>query len=125
MSGKPDFYLIGTESDDALKKVRACWSAGRRRGSTRDDCMLVRVDPPYDDPVGKRVPTHLVLSSRLAPATLYPVSEWPMHVYVQEVIHESALQTEVLVQNYLGKVSWGMIFPTADQAAAGLAKLRS
>lgn len=65
--------------------VRRCQLVRRVSVGTCDDAMLIAINPPLIGQslgLGGKDIEHVVVISRWAGRTLFPVSEWPMHVYV-------------------------------------------
>jgi len=91
----PDFYLSSAREYLPLSDPRACYAEARLRDSNRDDYMLVRINPPL---IGQRFGLgssdvdRLILSTRHQGYTLFPVTEWPSHVYVSRIVNKSILE---------------------------------
>ncbi len=81
---KPNFFPVsGKRSDPQLPT--AYWAVGRLSDSSRNDYMLVSIDPLITGQkygLGPEDTEQLILSTHLAGTTLYPIREWPCHVYV-------------------------------------------
>jgi hypothetical protein len=87
----------------------------------RDDYMLVEVDPAI---IGQRYGlgdqdiTNLIVSARYRGSTLFPVSEWPCHVYIARILDQSIIKKLAFTKDQVELIAWGMIFPTAEAANA-------
>ena len=97
MAPNPDFFLDPTDGGNQRDlgspeaEVRACWVQGRLRNSGRDDFALVLIEPPLiGQPygLGDRDIDRVLLATRHAGRTLFPVTEWPALVYVIRVLDE-------------------------------------
>jgi hypothetical protein len=126
MGAAPDFFLTAAgEMTGDLATVRACWSKARLRDEIRDDYMLIEVDPPV---IGQRYGlgdqdiTELILSTHFSGFTLFPVAEWPSHVYIGRMLDQSVTQNLVFTRGQVELIGWGMIFPTRAEAEMEVAR---
>jgi len=111
MVAPPDFFLDATETGDP-RELRACWLEGRLRDSSRDDYMLVRIDPPLiGQPygLGDRDIERVLLATRHAGRTLFPVTEWPAFVYVLRVLDDTVLKTKMFSANHVQMIRWAIL----------------
>jgi hypothetical protein len=126
MEANPDFFLSAAgEMRADLATVRACWSKGRLRDDVRDDYMLSEVDPPVigqEYGLGDQDIRELIISTHFRGFTLFPVTEWPSHVYVGRMLDPSVAQTLVFTASQVELIGWAMIFPTRAEAEAQVAK---
>jgi hypothetical protein len=117
----PDFYLSTAGEYEPLAAPRACWNIARLRDGTRDDWMLVAVEPVL---VGQRFGlgpsdiSHLIIGTKLQGQSLFPISQWPVYVYVARVLEDSVLRTQVFEKQQVELIAWGMLFRTHDEALA-------
>jgi hypothetical protein len=122
MKNKPDFFLSGAgEMTGDLSNPRACWTKGRLRDEVRDDHMLVEIEPPLIGQtygLGGHDITNLIISSRHQGYSLFPIGEWPCHVYIARILDESITKTLVFTREQVEVIAWGMIFPTIEEAKA-------
>lgn len=121
MEQSPDFFLSTAGENQAFADPRACWQKGRLKDQVRDDHMLVEVDPPFtgQEPGlgGKDVKT-LILSARHVGFSLFPINEWPLHVYVARILDDNILKTLSFTRSQVEIIAWGVIFRTNDEANA-------
>jgi hypothetical protein len=116
----PDFYLSSAREYLPLSYPRACYADARLRDSNRDDYMLVRINPPL---IGQRFGLgnsdvdRLILSTRHQGYTLFPVTEWPSHVYVSRIVNQSILECNHFQKQDVELIAWALIFRTAKEAA--------
>src|SRR5687767_8938704 len=99
----PDFYLASTEGF-RLDVPRHGFAIRRLRGDDRDDYLLARVEPPLiGQPfgLGDRNIDQVILATRHAGASLFPIQDWPVHVYVvrslvslegRDVLHDGDME---------------------------------
>ena len=116
---EPDFYLVSGERSDPVMPT-ACWDEARLDDSFRDDYMLVRISPSILGQkygLGGRDIDCLILAARLAGTTLYPISEWPCHVYVFRVVNLVLLNSSSLGKDDVEMISWGTLHKTVDDAS--------
>jgi hypothetical protein len=88
--------------------------------------MLVRIDPPILGQkygLGALNIDHLILSARLAGRSLYPIKEWPCHVYVMRIVNDQILKTLFLGKADVQMISWGTLHRTFEEAAAVVSAL--
>ena len=87
------------------------------RDSFRDDYMLVRIEPPFgDERIGPEDVDTLILSTRLMPHSLYPITSWPVHVYVTRVVEPAILKALEFKKEEVQLLAWGTIFETLKDA---------
>lgn len=102
-----------------LTAPHSCLEIDRMKDSVRDDYMLVRVEPAFrDDRIGPLELDQLILSTRLRPYSLYPITEWPVHVYVTRVVDPAILKTLNFTKEQVELIGWGMLFQTLEAARA-------
>jgi hypothetical protein len=119
MMNKPNFFLTAVGEFKALENPRACYEKARLRDSIRDDYMLVEIEPlligqPFG--LGNQDIEYLILSTKHSGFTLYPPTEWPSHVYVTRILDDSILKTLSFTKDQVELLTWGMIFPTLEEA---------
>jgi hypothetical protein len=114
----PSFYLVSGERSDP-REPTACWPKGRLRDSLRDDYMLVSIKPAIIGQkygLAAKVINQVILSTRLAGATLYPITVWPCHVYVMRIKNESVLASHVIGNEDVEMISWGTLHSSEEDA---------
>jgi hypothetical protein len=117
-----DFYL---RLDEGEGEPRACWYKGRLRDGHRDDWMLIAVEPPViGQPfgLGGNDIYWLVLGTRWQGQTLFPVSEWPAHVYVLRLLSDSVLPQHEFDEHQTQLIHWGVLYRNYDDAIAKRSK---
>lgn len=116
----PDFYLSTAGEYGALAAPRACWQKARLRDDTRDDYMLIDIQPALDGQrfgLGGKDITSLVLSSRHVGQTLFPPSEWPAFVYVARILDDAVFSSVSFTNEQVQLIAWGTVFRTPEEAA--------
>lgn len=109
----PRYLLTSTESK-LLAPPRICRFLRRLRTNSRDDLMLVRIDPPL---IGQGItypPTDidvLILATRHKGFTLFPVSEWPAYVQVALPMIQSIEEVDFIDECDLRVIAWGELHP--------------
>jgi hypothetical protein len=109
-----------------LAVPRACWTRGRLRDEVRDDYMLVDVEPPVigqNYGLGGEDITSMLISTRHRGFTLFPITEWPSHVYITRILDLSIVTTLFFTGCQVELIGWGMIFRTENEAKAGAGKV--
>jgi hypothetical protein len=127
MSQPPDFFMSTAGEYEPLTTPRACWRKARLRDETRDDHMLIDIEPALDGQrfgLGSADITSLIISSRHRGQTLFPISEWPSFVYVARILDDTVLSSRTFSRGQVELIAWGMLFPTREEAADHAAKYR-
>ena len=107
-----EFLLTDTERREPYEP-RTCRVVRRLRNEIVDDLALVEIEPPlprhiYDT---DRDLDHLVLASRHQGRTIFPVSEWPLCVYICSLKDGRLPQGEKIDSNNLELLAWGELMP--------------
>jgi hypothetical protein len=78
-----DFCLVSTELRSPYAP-HVCTIIRRLRSETRNDLAFVRIDPPLDKEVYDTDDDvhYLILASRLKDTSLFPITEFPIAVYI-------------------------------------------
>lgn len=114
-----DFYLRLNEGEG---EPRACWFKRRLRDTGRDDWMLVAIEPPViGQPygLGGEDIYHLLLATRHQGQSLFPVSEWPAHVYAVRLLNNSIPDGQEFDPAQTQLIEWGRLHRTYEDAVAG------
>lgn len=113
MTQEPDFFLDG--EGEGLNTIYACWRRKRLRDNVRDDYLLVDIEPPMIGQkygLGGEDITQLILATRHQGVTLFPVTEWPAHVFVCRILDEGLLEQEVFEAHQIQMIAWAVILPS-------------
>ena len=87
MDRPPDFFMSAAGEYEPLAAPRACWERARLRDIVRDDQAL----EGQSSGLGAADITRLIISAFFRGKTLYPVSEWPFHVYVARIVDDTVV----------------------------------
>ena len=87
----------------------------RRRGG---DVMLIRVDPPLPDLTGKHEYERLIVAPHIAGDEMFPISRWPLHVYVVRTLAQNPEQLEFLDDAESAVLDWGELYANEDAVKA-------
>lgn len=109
----PDFFLCAKGEHDDLSDPCACWRCKRLRDNIRDDYLVVDIEPPI---IGQRYGpgdkdiTQIILATRHEGVTLFPITEWPAHVYVCRILDDAILSQDVFEEHQVEMITWGSYF---------------
>lgn len=121
MKNQPDFFLTSAGESQELARTRACWIKSRLKDRVRDDHMLVEIKPPLIGQLyrlgGENI-TNLILSARHKGSSLFPIKEWPCHVYIARILDGAIIKTMSFTRDQVEIIAWGVIFRTLDEANA-------
>ena len=105
-----DFCLVSTELREPYP-ARQCRLVRRLRSELRDDLALVDLDPPlarhvYDtrDDVSQ-----VILAARFEGASLFPVTAWPLAVYICSLKDQTEVRGTVIASTDLAILDWGIV----------------
>ncbi|HEX8599211.1 MAG TPA: hypothetical protein VF952_11930 [Chloroflexia bacterium] len=120
---KPDFYLAATEVHELQEPVK-CWRVKRLRRKARwfqyftlrpelrNDYLLIKTEPAFH--IGDRATNEILVSSK--GPTLFPITEWPVFVYVLETAVPNLKDRQDILDSELRVVDWAGLFPTEEDA---------
>ena len=108
-----DFYLVSTELRKPYEP-RACRIVRRLHSGLRDDLALVEVEPPlprhiYDTNEEVR---RLIVGARHKGASLFPVTEWPLAVYICRLKGKDEPEADTIASEDLSILDWGEVRQT-------------
>lgn len=119
MKVTPDFYMSTAGEYGPLAAPRSCWQLGRLRDDVHDEYMLIKIEPPLNGQLfdlGATDIAQLIISPRHRGQTLYPVSEWPLFVYVARVKDQAVFKSYSFKPYQVELVAWGVLFRTSGEA---------
>lgn len=119
----PDFYLSTAGEYKGLAVPRACRIEARLSDKVRVDHLLVRIDPTLigqEFGLGSRDIERLVLTVIFDGQALFPIREWPAHVYVSRILDESVVATRTIESGQVQIIAWGTLFQTSAEATASI-----
>ncbi len=115
---EPDFYLVSSEGY-GLEAPRACYRLKRLSGSTRGDYLLISLEPPISGQpygLGDRDIATVVIATRHANSSLFPISAWPVFVHVARPLVADPELRDQLDDSELQEIGWAEIYPTRPAA---------
>ena len=122
MAERPDFFMSAAgEMTGDFAAVRACWIRGRVRDDFHDGHMLVEIDPPVTGQnygLAGRDITAVILSPHFRESRLFPVVEWPGHVYVSRILDHRVIESLAISKGQVELIAWAVIFRTIEEAQA-------
>jgi hypothetical protein len=107
-----DFFLSSTENY-GFDPPRKCRPVRRIAAVNRNDYLLTRVSPLLDGVHFGRPGDSLelvLLASHLSGKSLFPVSQWPMPVYVLWPLVEGVEARSALSNDEVQLVAWGEMY---------------
>ena len=116
----PDFFLASSEGYQ-LEKPRSCKRIKRVRSDTRDDLLLIKVEPPLiGQPygLGGRDIDTLLIAARHKGYSFFPIKEWPVFVHVARLLIENPEQREQIHDNEFESIAWAELYRTKEDARA-------
>lgn len=117
---KPDFYLASSEGY-GLDDPRRCWRLKRLAGPSRDDFLLIKIDPPLPGQkygLGSRDLDVVLVATRHEGASLFPINEWPLFVHVARPLIGDAQQRSSLHEEEFESIAWAELYPSEEDARA-------
>lgn len=107
----PDFYLFSFEGYHLDDFPRACFMLKRLYGKRLDGYMLCDISPIIiGQSYGNQHIQQVIIANRLDGTSLFPISEWPMAVYVMRLLNENAEFKEVIDKTDVDLIAWAEIF---------------
>jgi len=116
---KPDFYLASSEGY-GMEEPRRGFVIRRLRGDHRDDYLLARIEPPVIGQrfgMGGRDIDHVILATRHAGESLFPIQHWPVFVHVVRPLVSTEGRV-VLHDDEMESIAWAEVYQTEDAARA-------
>jgi hypothetical protein len=114
----PDFFIASSEGY-GLEGPRACKRLKQVRSDSRDDLLLVRIEPPIIDRLYRfreqDIDT-LLLAARRHGESLFPIGQWPVFVYVTRLLIKSPEEREHIYRNEYDLIVWAELYPTEKDA---------
>jgi hypothetical protein len=126
MESIDNFYLASTEGN-RRGQPWVCKFLSRLAWHSRDDLVLVAVTPEispnvYSTSSKRGALKELVIASRFEGDTLFPISSWPMFVYVCVILNDEFKVTGQAGDKDLSLVDWGVIARSKEELAQWMYK---
>lgn len=114
---KPVFFLSADGEYAPLRDPRACWVEERMSDGYRDDYMRLQIEPSLiGQPFGVTGDIdQLLISSKWEGTTLYPISRWPMPVYIFRILDETIIGTGSFLKGQVEMIAWGLIYNAKEE----------
>jgi hypothetical protein len=120
------FFLTTVGEYSGLTEPRDCQFVARVRGYNRDDYMLVKIAPTstgqYFNLDGENIDL-LILSTVLKGETLFPLSKWPISVYVGQIKDRSISESLAFTLGQVEFIAKGFLYPTLVEAVAASSQI--
>lgn len=101
---QPDFYLFSTEGYHLNDQVRHCFMRQRLHSDRPDGFLLCDISPPLIGQqfgLGEEDISQVLMAIRYEGSSLFPISEWPLDIYVLRIINEHVhRQLEIKTEDY-------------------------
>jgi hypothetical protein len=114
----PDFFLASSEGY-RLTEPRSCMRIKRVRSDSRDDLLLVKVEPPLIGQLyglgGRDIDT-LLIATRHKGDSLFPIRKWPVFVHVARLLIENPERREQIHDNEFESIAWAELYRTKEDA---------
>lgn len=114
----PDFYLASTEGY-GMEEPRKCKRLKRLTSESRDDLLLIEIDPPLVGQkygLGANDINLVVVAPRHRENSLFPVKEWPVAVHVARLLIEDPQERDIVQNTELETIGWAELYQTQASA---------
>jgi hypothetical protein len=115
----PDFFLKSSEGS-TLDGIRACWVKGPLVGQARPDSFWIEVDPPVRaNKLGIGGPDlkNVVVATRHVGASLHPINESPVYVYVCRALRDEIFGEGKFTAKDVEQIAWGEAYAMYSDAS--------
>jgi len=109
----PDFYLFSHEGYNLDDEPRACYMRKHLYGDRQDGFMLCDISPaiigqPFG--LGGEDIHQVILANRLLGDSLFPISHWPVSVYVTRIVNDEVLWNDVVEESDHELIAWASVY---------------
>ncbi len=114
----PDFFLASSEGY-RMEEPRSCKQIKRLRSDTRDDLLLVKIEPPLIGQsygLGGHDIDTLLVATRHKGDSLFPIKEWPVFVHVARLLIDNPEKREKIGDDEFESIAWAELYQTEDDA---------
>jgi len=115
----PDFFLGSSEHSGDWSRARSCQVAGKVTDAEEREYLWVKIDPPViGQPygLGDKDITDVLLLPHLQGTSLFPISEFPLPVYIYRVLDEQVFRDSRALPSNLTMAAWGELYATREEA---------
>lgn len=115
---RPDFYIASSDGH-GMEEPRKAFRIKRLSSDTRDDLLLIRIDPPL---MGQRYGSggrdieYIIIATRNVGATLFPIREWPVDVNVSKPLVDDIGERDHLLGHEYKDLAWAELYRTEEDA---------
>jgi hypothetical protein len=116
-----DLFLGSSDSRGDFARARAAFARARLVGPNNGEYLWIRVDPPViGQPFGRgEKDVHdLIVSPHLQGSTLFPVSGFPLYVYIYVALTDRVFEELRFEKEDVSMAAWGELYLTFEAAAA-------
>jgi hypothetical protein len=116
-----DFFLGSSDSRGDFARARAAWARARLMGPHKAEYLWIRFEPPLVGQafgLGGRDIHDLILSPHHEGSTLFPINEFPLHVYIHRALNDRLFEQLSFDKDDVSMEAWGELYPTLDAAKA-------
>jgi hypothetical protein len=114
----PDFFLASSEGYD-LEAPRSCRRLKRVASASRDDLLIVEIDPPLSGQkfgLGDGKIRHVIVAPRHQGSSLFPISEWPVFVHVARLLTDNLEHPDKIEECDFESIAWAELYRTENDA---------
>jgi hypothetical protein len=115
---KPPNFFLASSDGYLLEAPRKCWRIHQVVVGNRRDALLVRIAPPLEGDSRTSGADEVVLVPRHREASLFPVNEWPLYVYVVIPLVDIRQQSYVLSESNSAIAAWAELYRSQEDALA-------
>lgn len=115
---RPDFFLASSEGY-GMAEPRKCKRLARIASESRNDLLLIEIEPPIVGQrygLGEKDIDVVVVATRHAGDSLFPIEEWPVFVHVARCLTEVSKAREILMDKDLEEIAWAELYQTEEAA---------
>jgi hypothetical protein len=115
---KADFYLASSEGY-GLEQPRTCYRIKQLKSHTREDLLLIRIDPPIPGQAygfGGRDIDKVVVATRHVGSSLFPIRDWPVFVHVAIPLIDNLELRERVEDQEIREIGWAELYQTRKAA---------
>jgi hypothetical protein len=122
MKLKADFFIASSEGY-GMSEPRACYSLRRLRTESRDDLLLIRIEPPLIGQqygMGGRDVDTVFVAPRHKGTSLFPPHHWPIYVHVGRLLGSPDNPPDPLHRTDYEEIAWAELYETEATAHAAM-----
>jgi hypothetical protein len=116
-----DFFLGSSEHRGEWSHTRACQVERKVIDNEGREYLWVKIDPPVTGQrygLGEKNLTDVLLLPHVKGTSLFPISEFPLQVYIYRVLDYEVLKDLFCCSSNLELAAWGEIYASRDDERA-------